>query len=202
MRSRGFRSCTAAMAALLRLVAVPPAFGQRRDAPGVQELRDSAPPSLREWIEGLPEAQRRAAVRRLRNMPAKRRARFFQRWDAMDDVERKHFQQRMENRRRAAQERDARAPRDRDRPANDRQALRDRVKEMTPKERRAFQRQLREWNQLDTKKKDGMRRRLKGFRRLSAEDQERMVEERFRGRSAEERRKILEGLRAASRSAR
>ena len=89
----------------------------------------------------------------------------------------------------------------RDGQARDHQDLRDRMSDMTPTERRAFRRQLRSWRQLDTKKKDGLRRRLRGFRELSPAAQEHLVERRFHDKSSEERRHILKGLRAASRSA-
>ncbi len=185
--------CLLAAAAFGLLALSIPAHGEERRRPSLEAPQAEAPLSLRSWIAGLPPEQRRAAVRRLRSMPGERRARFFERWEGMDEAERRRFTRTLEQRA------EARVQRDRvERGARRRRVLRERMAEMSPAERRRFRRQLEQWKELPLPERNEMRRRLRHFRTLDADEQEVLVDEQFSSRSAEERRHILEGLRAAS----
>ncbi|MCP5055309.1 MAG: DUF3106 domain-containing protein [bacterium] len=185
---RATRSLLASAVCGLLLLASP-ARAEEPHRPTPEEVRRDAPLSLRSWIAGLPEEQRRGAIRRLRNMPPRRRAEFFERWKGMSEGERTAFTQRMERR---IRRNDARAD------GQHRRAMRERMAEMSPPRRRQFRRQLKQWQGLERSEQDKLRRRLHHFRKLTAEEQKALVEEQFSSRSTEERAGILEGLRAAS----
>lgn len=162
---------------------------ERRHQVNREELRHDAPLSLRSWIASLPEERRRGAIRRLRNMPLPRRAEFFERWKKMDEGERRQFTRHLEGRARQHEIR---------RETRQRRALHERMAEMTPPRRQQFRRQLKQWNGLEPAEKDKLRRRLRHFRTLSPAEQEELVDEHFSSHSSEQRRGILDGLRAAS----
>lgn len=171
------------------LLLASPAWAERPHRPTPEEVHRAAPISLRSWIAGLPEEQRRGAIRRLRNMPPPRRAEFFERWKGMSEGERNTFTRRMERRIRRNEARME---------EQHRRAMRERMAEMSPPQRRKFRRQLKQWQGLEPSEQDKLRRRLHHFRKLPADEQESLVEERFSSHSTEERAGILERLRAAS----
>ncbi|MBW2240494.1 MAG: DUF3106 domain-containing protein [Deltaproteobacteria bacterium] len=113
----------------------------------------------------------------------------FDRWKRMSEEERNKFTHRMERRIRQneAKGEDRR-----------RRAVHERMAEMSPPRRRQFQRQLKQWQGLEPSEKDKLRRSLLHFRKLSAEEQEALVDEQFSSHSTPQRASILEGLRVAS----
>jgi hypothetical protein len=176
--------------ALLVLLLASPAAAQ----PGDRAL-ESAPPSFREWVESLPEGQRGPVLRRLGNMPEHRRNRVFQRWEAMEEAERREFQGFLEERA-AARERGEPPPpwRGGERP------FRRRLEQMPPESREKLAPLVRRWRDMEPAERRRMRERLERFRTLSPEDQEALIERRFSAKSPEERARILESLREASKA--
>jgi hypothetical protein len=138
---------------------------------------EGAPESFRTWLEGLPEGQRRMALRRLADMPTQRRNVLFRRWEALEEGERRAFEQRMVERLERGE------------------ALRE---QLTPETRERLAPLVRRWRDMAPADRRRMRERLERFRTLSPEDQEAIVEKRFSAKTPEERKRILEALRAAS----
>jgi hypothetical protein len=175
---------------LLVLLLATPAAAQ----PGERAL-EQAPPSLREWVESLPEGQRRPVLRRLGNMPTHRRNTLFHRWEAMEEGERKKFQAFLEERAEARERGDsARSGAGGERP------FRDRLEQLPPESREKLAPQVRRWRGMGPAERRRMRQRLERFRTLPPEDQQALIEKRFSEKSPEEREKILESLRDASKA--
>lgn len=141
-----------------------------------------APPSFVTWIESLPEGQQRAALRRLGDMPTQRRNRLFQRWEALEEGERREFQERMLER----MERRGRMPR--------------RLEQMSPESREKLAPLVRRWRDMGPGERRRMRQRLERFRTLSPEDQQALIDKKFEAKSPEQRERILEALREASKA--
>ncbi len=141
---------------------------------------EHAPPSMKEWIESLPEGQQRAALRRLGDMPTHRRNRLFQRWEALEEGERREFQQRMLERLEA------------------REGMRPRREALTLDQRERLAPLVRRWRGMEPAERHRMRKRLERFRTLAPEDQQALIDKKFEAKSPEERERILESLREAS----
>ncbi len=152
---------------------------------------EQAPPSLREWVESLPEGQQRPILRRLGNMPAHRRNTIFRRWDALAEGERRKLQAFLEERADA---------RERGEPALSREERRRRLEELSPESREKQAKLVRRWRDMEPGERRRMRERLERFRTLAPDEQEALIERRFSGKSPEERERILEALREASRA--
>ena len=171
--------------ALLALSLAGPALAQS----GRRALED-APPSFREWVESLPEGQRRPLLRRLGDMPAHRRNRMFQRWEALEEGERREFQAFLEER---AAESGESAP-----GAAGERPFRRRLESLPPESREKLAPLVRRWRDMGPGERRRMRERLERFRLLSPEDQQALIDKRFEAKSPEERARILESLREAS----
>jgi hypothetical protein len=143
---------------------------------------EHAPDSFRSWIESLPEGQQRAALRRLADMPPQRRNRVFQRWEALEEGERRAFEQRM-------LERLERGPRQRPR-----------LEDLSPESREKLAPLVRRWRDMGPGERRRMRRRLERFRTLAPEAQQALIDKKFEAKSPEERERILESLREASKA--
>ncbi len=169
--------------ALLLSQTALPADAQARDSvrPPRGEVSGAAPESLRRKLDALSPREQRVVKRRLRNMPAQRRARFFERWDSLDEREREALIERFRAR---IDRREGGAAHDR---AGDVRRDSDRV-----------ERNRRAWREMRRGDRERMKTRLRRFKELSPEQQRRVVDRRFKDRTAEERRRILERLRAAS----
>jgi hypothetical protein len=152
---------------------------------------EQAPPSFQEWVESLPESQRRPVLRRLGNMPAHRRSTLFRRWEAMEEGERRKFQAFLEERGEA---------RERGEPPLSRAERRRRFEQLSPESREKLAPLVRRWRGMEPGERRRMRERLERFRMLSPEDQQALIEKRFSSRSPEERSRILEALRESSRA--
>lgn len=184
MNARQFFPC-----ALLVLLIVESAAAQ----PGERAL-EQAPPSLREWVESLPEGQRRPVLRRLGNMPTHRRNTLFQRWEAMEEGERRKFQAFLEERAEARERGDsARSRAGGERPPR-------RIDQLSPESREKLAPLVRRWRGMEPAERHRMRQRLERFRTLSPEDQQALIEKRFSEKSPEQRERILESLREASKA--
>jgi len=166
---------------LLVLLLVESAAAQ----PGERAL-EQAPPSFKEWVESLPEGQRRPVLRRLGNMPTHRRNTMFRRWEAMEEGERRKLQAFLEERA---------AARERGEPP-----MRRRLEELSPESREKLAPLVRRWRGMEPGERRRMRERLERFRMLSSEDQQELIDKRFEDRSPEERARILESLREASKA--
>ena len=161
--------------------------GGGRAAPGgaaraARRGLEHAPDSFRSWIESLPEDQQRAALRRLGDMPTQRRNRLFQRWEALEEGERRAFQQRM-------LERLERGPHQRPR-----------LEGLSPESREQLAPLVRRWRDMGPGERRRMRERLERFRMLSPEAQQALIDKKFEAKSTEERERILESLREASKA--
>jgi len=178
MSARALRSLARALGLVLLLAT--PAAGQPAEDPLQQ-----APPSFKEWVEGLPEGQREQALRRLGAMPAMRRDRMFRRWEAMDEGQRKRFQALLEERVQAI-ERGEPPPR--------------RLEHLSPESRQKLAPLVRRWRGMGPGERLRMRQRLERFRMLSPADQQALIDKRFAQKSPEERARILESLREASKA--
>jgi hypothetical protein len=143
---------------------------------------ERAPASFRAWLESLPEGQQRMAERRIGAMPEHRRHQLFQRWEALEEGERRAFQQRMVER----LERGER--------------MRSQLEQMPPEKREKLAPLVRRWRDMGPADRRRMRMRLERFRTLSPKDQEALIERRFENNSPEERARILESLREASKA--
>jgi len=143
---------------------------------------ERAPDSFRSWIESLPEGQQRAALRRLGDMPTQRRNRLFQRWEALEEGERRAFQERM-------LERFESDPRQRPR-----------LEELSPESREKLAPLVRRWRDMEPRERRRMRQRLERFRMLEPEDQQALIDKKFEAKSPEQRERILESLREASKA--
>ena len=152
---------------------------------------EQAPPSFREWVEGLPAGQRQPVMRRLENMPAHRRDRLFQRWEALDEGERRELQAGLEERA---------AARERGEPPLSPAERRRRFEELSPESQEKLAPLVRRWRGMGPGERRRMRERLERFRMLAPEDQEALIEKRFSAKSPEERARILESLREASKA--
>jgi hypothetical protein len=141
---------------------------------------ERAPESFRAWVEGLPEGQRRAALRRLGDMPTHRRNRLFHRWEALEEGERRAFQERMVRR------------------LERREAARERFERMSPEQREQLAPLVRRWRGMEPDERRRMRERLERFRQLAPEDQQALIDKKYAAKSPEERARILESLREAS----
>jgi hypothetical protein len=166
--------------ALLALVLAAGAAGAEPHA------LERAPASFRGWVESLPEDQRERAERRLSEMPPQRRDRLFQRWDALGEGERRALQERMQGRL--------------ERGAGGRERMRERVESLSPESRENLAPLMRRWRSMPPDERHRMRRRLERFRTLAPEDQQALIERKFEGRPPEERARILDSLREASRA--
>jgi len=205
-----------ALSALVLVASGPPAFGQegapdtvrpttapRQRAPQRSEtiqgerarIRREAPPGFARWARELPPAQRRQLDRRLRRMPELHRERFFREWDRLSIAERRALAERLalsgEARRRRELPPRLRTP-----------EMRERLAAMSPEERREFVARARDWREMQPGERRRMRGRLEKFGTLTADEQEALVDERFKRKSPEERARILSDLRAASQLAR
>ncbi len=179
---------------LLLVLATLPAEAQPRDRDAAGRARAEraaaeAPPSFRAWVEGLPAEQRRPLVRRLRRMPERRREHLFRRWDHADEAERERFKRFLEERTRGSRSEASRP----------RTPMR-RFEQLPPASRERIAPLLERWRGMEPSERRRMRHRLERFRTLSDEQQEALIERRFGSRSAEERARILESLREASRA--
>jgi hypothetical protein len=143
---------------------------------------ERAPESFKGWLESLPEGQRRAALRRLGDMPTQRRNRLFHRWEALEEGERRAFEQRMVDR----LERGERT--------------RSRLEQMTPESREKLAPLVRRWRGMGPDDRRRMRQRLERFGTLAPEDQQALIDRKFSAKSPEERARILDSLREASRA--
>ena len=143
---------------------------------------EHAPDSFRSWIESLPEGQQRAALRRLGDMPTQRRNRLFQRWETLEEGERRAFQQRM-------LERLERGPHQRPR-----------LEGLSPESREQLAPLVRRWRDMGPGERRRMRERLERFRTLSPEAQRALIDKKFEAKSPEERERIVESLREASKA--
>lgn len=143
---------------------------------------EQAPASFRSWVESLPEAQQQAARRRLDQMPALRRTRLFRRWDALDEGQRRTLEQRMLER----LEQGTRTP--------------PQLEQMSPESREKLAPLVRRWRDMSPLERRRMRQRLERFHMLAPEDQQALIDKRFAARSPEERARILESLREASKA--
>lgn len=120
------------------------------------------------FLEAVPPDKRPGVEERLRRMSPRSRAKLFGRFQELSPEEREEVE-----RMARGEGPSPRAVASRERLVSNMHAWRDR----SPDEREA------------------LRRRLRGFRALSAAEQEALVEERFAERSSEERREILARLR-------
>jgi hypothetical protein len=168
------------LAFALALVATVTAGAVRAEPRGLE----GAPPSFRSWIESLPEAQRRTALRRLGDMPIHRRNVLFHRWEALEEGERRAFQERLEGRLASGE--------------SAREALRQRVERMSPETRERLAPLVKRWRGMDPADRRRMRERLERFRKLLPEEQQAVVDRRFADRPEPERTRILRALREAS----
>jgi hypothetical protein len=155
------------------------------------QVLEQAPPSFREWVESLPESQQRPILRRLANMPAQRRSTIFRRWDALEEGERRKLQAFLEERADA---------RERGEPPLSREERQRRLEELSPESREKLAPLVRRWRGMEPGERRRMRERLERFRMLAPDEQEALIERRFSGKSPEERARILEALRDASRA--
>ena len=143
---------------------------------------ERAPASFEAWIESLPEGQQRVALRRLGDMPTQRRNRLFQRWEALEEGERRQFEERILGRMERAERRRAR------------------FEELSPESREKLAPLVRRWREMGPADRRRMRQRLERFRTLSPEDQQALIDKRFEAKSPDERARILEALREASKA--
>ena len=173
MRRRLARRLGAALLALPLLVAAGAASAGSR-------ALERAPESFRGWIEGLPEAEQRAALRRLDDMPAARRSRLFQRWETLEEGERRAFEQRMLER------------------LEQRGRMQQHLEQMPPEAREKLAPLVRRWRGMEPDERRRMRRRLERFRTLVPEEQQALIDRKFEAKSPEERARILESLREAA----
>jgi len=140
--------------------------GGPTDAP-TEEL--ALPEELEQRWRSLPEAERDAVQETLRELPPEPREklrRALTHWEDLSPREQRRVTRHLERLRRFSTERRGRIERNRER-----------------------------WEELDSGRRASLRERLRGFRKLPAEEQQALVERRFGDRSAEERARILEGLR-------
>ena len=215
MRRLARFGCITALLALTFLASTPASFGQggrpdsarsrsrgpvapqeRSAGPRAEHgvdargrLRRVEPPGFARWMREMGPAQRRQLERRLQSMPMPQRERFFRDWRRLSREERRAFSDRLtpgEARRRELPPR-LRTPQ-----------MRERLEAMSPEQRRAFAARARDWSEMRPGERLRMRSRLERFGALSADDQQRLVEERFGRRGPEERARILRELRAAS----
>jgi hypothetical protein len=193
MNARYFFPCALLVLLLVESAAAQPA--ERGDsARSGERALEQAPPSLREWVESLPEGQRRPALRRLGNMPAHRRNTFFRRWEAMEEGERGKFQAFLEERAEARERGDsARSRAGGERPPR-------RIDQLSPESREKIAPLVRRWRGMEPAERRRMRQRLERFRTLSPEDQQALIEKKFSEKSPEEREQILDSLREASKA--
>ena len=200
MSGRRFQTLGRALAcALLAISLVEPAAaqpGERSErARSRERALEQAPASFQEWVESLPEGQRRPVLRRLGNMPPHRRNRMFHRWEAMEEGERREFQAFLEERAEARERGDHARPR-----AGGERPFRRRLEQMPPESREKLAPLVRRWRDMEPAERRRMRQRLERFRMLSPEDQEALIEKRFEAKSPAERARILESLREASKA--
>lgn len=146
---------------------------------------EQAPPSFKTWVEGLPEDQRRPLLRRLDGMPAQRRQLMFRRWESMEPAERREFQTSLEQRAQARQ-RGERPPRRFDR--------------LSPESKQRLGPLVQRWRGMQPAERGRMRQRLERFRTLEPEAQKALIDKKFEAKSPEERERILESLREASKA--
>jgi hypothetical protein len=158
-------------------------------------IQREAPPGFARWARELPPAQRRQLDRRLRRMPELQRQRFFREWERLSIHERRELAERLalsgEARRRRELPPRLRTP-----------EMRERLAAMSPEERREFVAHARDWREMKPNERRRMRGRLEKFGTLTADEQQALVDERFKRQSPEERARILSQLRAASQLAR
>lgn len=195
--------------AVLIVLAALPAMAQRRERAEMEAAREQAfseaPPSFRAWVEGLPPDQRRPLVRRLRRMPEHRREHLFNRWDRADEPQRDRFKRSLEERAakgaRSFEAGDAQSRRRReDAPRWRGRPFPRRLDELPPASRERIAPLVERWRGMKPRERRRMRHRLERFGTLAEDEQEALIEERFSKRPAEERSRILESLREASRA--
>jgi hypothetical protein len=143
---------------------------------------DQAPASFRSWLESLPEAQQQAARRRLDEMPERRRTRLFQRWDTLDEGRRHALEQRMAERLEHGVQMQQRPP------------------PLPPESQEKLAPLVRRWRDMGPEGRRRMRQRLERFGTLSPDAQQALIDRRFADRPPEERARILESLREASKA--
>ena len=77
--------------------------------------------------------------------------------------------------------------------------MRQRLENMTPEERQRFFRQAREWREMKPAQRGRIRARLERFGALDETAQRKLIDQKFRDKSPEQREKILRDLQEASR---
>jgi hypothetical protein len=81
-----------------------------------------------------------------------------------------------------------------------REQHRPRLDEMSPESREKLAPLMRRWRGMEPGERRRMRQRLERFRTLDPEDQQALIEKRFADRPPEERERILDSLREASKA--
>ena len=153
-------------------------------------IRREAPIGFESWLRELTPADRRKVERRLFFMPEAHRERFFRDWSRLSPTERRALAERLAHgdaRRRRELPPRLRTP-----------EMRERLAAMTPEQRRDYVARVQDWREMKPAQRHRMRTRLERFGALSAEEQQKLVDERFKRRKPEERARILSELRAAS----
>lgn len=204
-----------ALVALALVASLPPASAQEaapdgaqpapRSRPGVQgragqriemvrearaQLRREAPTGFDRWLRELRPVERRRLERHLLRMPAPQRERWFRQWSRLSLHERREL---------AASLAPLEARRRRELPPRLRTSeMRERLAAMSPEERREFIARVQDWREMRPAERRRMRARLERFGALGADEQQKLVDERFERRTPEERARILRELRAAS----
>jgi hypothetical protein len=198
-----------ALVAVAIVLASVPAAAQRPERAHSEAAQEQAlseaPASLRAWVEDLPAEQRRSMERRLRRMPEHRREHLFSRWDRADDAQRDRFKRRLEERAtkrdRPFRRGDPQSRRRReDAPRGRGRDFMRRLDDLPPASRERMAPLVERWRGMKPAERRRMRRRLESFRTLDEAEQQALIEERFSERSPEERDRILESLREASRA--
>jgi len=78
--------------------------------------------------------------------------------------------------------------------------MQQRLQQMSPESREKLAPLVRRWRDMGPLERRRMRLRLERFRMLAPEDQQALIDKRFAERSPEERARILESLREASKA--
>jgi hypothetical protein len=202
----GVAQVLAAVAIALASVPAAAQHPERAEMEAAQEQAFAeAPASFRAWVESLPADQQRPLVRRLRRMPEHRREHLFSRWDRADDAQRDRFKRTLEERAtkrdRPFRRGDAQSRRRReDAPRGPGRAFLRRLDDLPPASRERIAPQVERWRGMKPAERSRMRHRLERFGTLDEAAQQALIEERFSERSPEERARILESMREASRA--
>ncbi|HEY8120720.1 MAG TPA: DUF3106 domain-containing protein [Myxococcota bacterium] len=154
-----------------------------------------APTGFDGWMRDLPPLHQRQLGRRLHRMPEAQRERFFREWSHMSLQDRRALADRIAS--------TSEARRARELPPHLRTPeMRERLERMSPEERRAYFARAQDWRGMDASERRSMRARLEKFGGMTEGEQQALVDQKFERSSPEQRARILQQLREASRQLR